>query len=577
MLIDTKEDFRTYLDLLTLQPEVAIDTETTGLWPFKGDELIGVSVYTPETGAAYFPFRHAVGRNLPVRELRQLRKVVDPKRQIGFNYKFDLEFLALEGWTPTESDIEDVMLAAHLMNENEPQGFHLKGLSDKYLGSNSSEEEKELTALLRERGLGKGDMRHLEPGLVAPYAAKDAELTFRLRDFYLPHLREWELYDLWQEVNRYMLLTLKMETFGVKVDTRLIRRQMKEAVGHLATAQAELEKLAGYPINANSPKQVQAFMGMTSCTADILERIMENGHPKAEAAQAILHCRGWAKLVGSYHEPYLQLIDDEDVLHPSFKLHGTVSGRLSCTNPNLQAVAKTNDVFKVRDLFIARPGYTLVSADYNQAEMRLASHYAHEENMAALLRAGADIHSATADKLGIPRDAAKRINFGVIYGLGARGLSETLHISQAQAAEYLRLYHQEYPGFRVLYRKAETTGENRGYIRLFTGRVRRYNSTTSPSHKAMSNLIQGGVAEMMRLALQRLDRELADTGARILLQIHDDIIFEVPKDELKAVLPRIKGVMEDQPFSVPMPVDVKYGHRWGKMRKWKVGVKRGKR
>jgi DNA polymerase-1 len=283
----------------------------------------------------------------------------------------------------------------------------------------------------------------------------------------------------------------------------------------------------------------------------------------------VLEYRGWTKVNSTYYEAYLNTwCDHNGVIHPNLSLIGTISGRLSSFDPNLQAVPRYTKVYKVKDVFTARPGYVLVSADYSQAEIRWGTHYAREENMAQNLLQGLDIHSVTADALNIPRDAAKRINFGIIYGIGKKSLAKQLRIPEEKAGEYLSLYHGMYPGFRRLYNRAENAATERGYIRMFTGRIRRYDAY-NPTHKASSNLIQGAVAEMMRLAILRLGDLLADTDTHMLLQIHDQILFEVPEYRLRQILSVIRDGMENFlpgfELMVPMKVDIKVGKSWGQM------------
>jgi DNA polymerase-1 len=224
-------------------------------------------------------------------------------------------------------------------------------------------------------------------------------------------------------------------------------------------------------------------------------------------------------------------------------------------------------VFKVKDVFIARSGYTMVSMDYKQAEMRLASFYAEEETMANLIRNGEDIPSSTAKTLGIPRDAAKRINFGVIYGIGADSLSETLRIPRPTAAGYLKQYHNLYPGFRRLMNACESYANNHSFIRMWTGRKRHYDRA-NPTHKAMSNLVQGGVAEIMRVTILKLAPVVRDLQGYMLLQVHDNVVFEIPDENVMTAIPILKSIMEDMPFDPAMVVDVSYGKRWGEMQEW---------
>lgn len=597
MLIDcVNEEYWRFLEAVSRVDEVAVDCETTGLDIWKGDRICGVAIYHPEIGAAYLPFRHGEGRNLPPDRLQDVWRVLQGKKLVNHNIKFDVEVMWLDGFGLPER-VEDTMLAAHLMNENEykrnEQGrviyrsggkpatdYSLAALAQKYLGQADTKDQ--MDEILKARGLGKGDLWRLPPELVEPYAVGDVALAWQLRDFYVPYLRLWRLYDLWQEVNEYCLIIAKMEIRGMQLDRDLIHRYMAEARQMQEQVRYEIQQMAGWELNPNSPKQVQAWLGLPSTSRKYLDALMvmlPEDDPRRTSFDKLLEHRAWAKVNGTYYQPYLELCDEHGAIRPHFLLHGTVSGRLSCHEPNLQAVPRYSKVYKVKDVFVARPGYTMVSADYSQAEIRWGTHYAREQNMARNLLEGLDIHSVTAEMLNIPRDAAKRINFGIIYGIGAKSLAEQLLIPEEQAAEYLRRYHSLYPGFRALLRKAEQVAEERGYIRMFTGRVRRYDEH-SPARKASSNLIQGAVAEMIRLAVQKLDRLLAGTDSHMLLQVHDQIIFEIPQGREKELIPVIREGMErfsdyaDQ-LMVPMKVDISVGPSWGQMTEWKEGGTNG--
>ena len=588
VLVDrVDERYRALMERFEKAPELTIDVETTGLRIWHGDCICGIAVYDGEV-AAYFPFRHETGPNLPLERLEDFRRLIRGKTIVNHNIKFDMGAMWVDGF-PLPHRVEDSMLAAHLMNENEYKldalgrpirrsdghmatDYTLSNLAKKYLGQADSKDEME--QIMKERGLTKSSLWRLPPELVAPYAVGDVKLAKALRDFYVPHLKLWRLYDLWQEVNRYCIITAKMEIRGLQFDQDRIRQYMEEAEQMIEPALKEIQVLAGYEINPASPKQLQAWLGLDSTSKMALEEELMHlpeDHPKAVAIRKIQEYRGWAKVNSTYYQPYLELCDSNGVIHPNLLLHGTVSGRLSCVQPNLQAVPRYSKVYKVKDVFVARPGYVLVSADYSQAEIRWGTHYAREENMAANLLAGKDIHSAVAEELEIPRDAAKRINFGIIYGIGREALAKQLRIPVEKAAEYLQKYHERYPGFRRLYKRAEEVATERGYIRMFTGRVRRYDQY-NPTHKASSNLIQGAVAEMMRLAILWLDKLLGGWDTHMLLQIHDQIIFEVPEDKLFKVLPIIREGMENFlpgfELYVPMKVDIKYGLSWGQMTEW---------
>ena len=309
-------------------------------------------------------------------------------------------------------------------------------------------------------------------------------------------------------------------------------------------------------------------MGVSSSASEKLVELVDAGGDTAGKAKLVQEARGWLSVDSRYYTPYLNAMDSANTLHCSLNLIGTISGRLSCNNPNLQAVAKHTDVFKVKDVFVARPGYVMIQADYKQAEMRLVTHYTKDPVMKELIEQDADLHSATAERLGIPRNAAKRINFSVIYGIGYRKLAENLRVEQSVAKDYLEKYHALYPGFRKLLKQCEEYANAKGEIRMWTGRVRHFNVPEADTHKAMSNLIQGGVAEIVRVAISRLYPAIQDLGGRMLLQVHDSVMFEIPDDRLNEALPTIKTIMEDFDFVPRVGVDVEYGRSWGTFEKW---------
>ena len=572
-MLVTVDNFTDVIGRLQSAREIVVDLETTGLNPWGSDRLCGIAVLVGDE-SYYFPFRHACishtplfqgilddNINLPLDLLRVLGAELNrpDKVYVGYNYKFDLSFLAAEGITPPKM-IEDVMIAAHLVNENEPN-YRLKSLSDFYLDDDSSAEEKQLAAVLRSRKLtGKGDMWKLAPEEVAPYAEKDVILTRALRDFYLSALEEQELLDLWREYNNFSLAILDMEKQGIRIDPDRLNDYIEEA--EIAEQQqiSVIQEMAGKPINPASSQQMQDWLQVESTASGILEKLGKD----REDITALLQFRAWSKVRGTYYDRFAQSMDHRQVIHPNLRITGTVSGRLSCNNPNMQAIPRYNNVYKVKDVFVSSPGRTFVEADYSQAEIRVATHFARECNMAEILLKGVDMHSATAENIGIPRDIAKRLNFSVIYGVGARSLSENLDIPLKEARRYLGAYHRQYPGFKRLYNQAESVAEERGFIKMFTGRRRHYNDDArAPVHKASSNLVQGSVAEMVRTAITRL-HALKDKGVHMLLTVHDSILFEVDDNVLDWAIDRIRFVMEDQPWcSVKLPVDIKIGKRWG--------------
>lgn len=591
MLIDTPEKLEQIKPKLLACTDPCVDTETTGLSIFgnakrKRDVVIGISI-DDGTEAYYFPFRHAQGTNLPAECMEFFQRYLSDEHRTygGWNYNYDLHMMAFDGIN-IAPNFEDAMLAVHLLNENEPD-FKLKETSDRYhIGDGSLQEsileEKvfqecqklgiECSRSPRAENNTKSMMYILPPKDVEPYACDDVRLTRGILDMVKPALEHYGLYQIWKQINYYSYIITLMEHRGMHVDPDIISRYQVEAEEKYADSQRRLNEAAGFELNPNSSKKVCEFLHVSSSAAEKLEEVIDAGGRDAENAKLVQEARGWKSVDSRYYTPYLQSMDDNNILHCSLNLIGTYTGRLSCSNPNLQAVAKHTEVFKVKDVFTARPGYIMCQADYKQAEMRLVTHYTKDPLMKELIEKDADLHSETANRLGIPRQAAKRLNFSVIYGIGAKHLSESLRVDFGVAKDYLEKYHGLYPGFRKLMYQCEDFAKEYGYIQMWTGRLRHFNVPEADPHKAMSNLIQGGVAEIVRVAISRLFPAMTDIGAKMLMQVHDSIIFEIPEDQINVALPTIKLIMEDFDFDPKPGVDIECGYSWGLFQKWDGGI-----
>lgn len=588
MLIDTVEKLEEIKPSLLSCMNPTVDVETTGLSIFgsesrKKDMVIGYAIHDGNE-AYYLPFRHKQGNNLPGECIWFLRKYLsNPNRTYGgWNYNYDLHMMETSDLISIAPNFEDAMLALHLINENEPN-FKLKDVADRYgIGDGSLQEsilEEKVFEECQKLGLEcskspraanntKSMMYVLPPSEVEPYACDDVRLTRQLLEMLIPALKSFGLYEIWKQINYYSYIICQMEHIGMRIDPDTIHRYKEEAVEHFNNAQKRLNDAAGFELNPNSPKKVCAFLGVQSSAAEVLQNLIDAGGKDGENAKLVQEARGWKSVDSRYYTPYLQAMDSDYNLHCSLNLIGTYTGRLSCSNPNLQAVAKSTEVFKVKDVFVARPGYIMIQADYKQAEMRLVTHYTKDPLMKELIENNADLHSETANRLGIPRQAAKRLNFSVIYGVGAKSLAENLRVDFHVAKDYLEKYHGLYPGFRKLLYKCEDFAKENGYIEMWTGRLRHFNVPQADPHKAMSNLIQGGVAEIVRVAISRLFPAMRDIGGRMLMQVHDSIMFEVPENQINVALPTIKNIMEDFDFD-PLPgVDIEYGYSWGTFKKW---------
>lgn len=587
MLIDTPEKLEQVKPFLLACTDPCVDTETTGLSIFGNaerarDTVIGISIDDGHD-AYYFPFRHKQGDNLPDECMEFFREYLsDPNRTYGgFNYNYDLHMMAFDG-VQIAPNFEDAMLAVHLLNENEPD-FKLKGISDRYhIGDGSLQESiledkvfeecqrlgVECSKSPRAANNTKSMMYVLNPADVEPYACDDVRLTRGLLNLVRPALEHFNLFKIWKQLNYYSYIICLMEHRGMHIDSEMIEKYRVEAVDRLADAQRRLNDAAGFELNPNSSKKVCEFLGVKSSAAETLVDVIDAGGKDAANAKLVQEARGWKSVDSRYYTPYLNAMDFKGDLHCSLNLIGTYTGRLSCSNPNLQAVAKHTDVFKVKDVFTARPGCIMIQADYKQAEMRLVTHYTKDPLMKELIENDADLHSETANRLGIPRQAAKRLNFSVIYGIGAKHLSESLRVELPVAKDYLEKYHGLYPGFRKLMYQCEDFAKEYGYIEMWTGRLRHFNVPEADPHKAMSNLIQGGVAEIVRVAISRLFPAITDIGGYMLMQVHDSIIFEVPECQINVALPTIKLIMEDFEFDPKPGVDIECGYSWGLFQKW---------
>lgn len=557
----------------TATGRLVLDTETTGLYTWHGARLCGISVAVPPARRKhcyYFPFRHEPGGNLSKDRMLQLFYILHRTKTLtGWNSnKFDMHMLSADGFRVPDY-AEDVMLMLHLLNENEKWlggSYELKVAAAKYIDPNARKAELVLVNRLADLGLGKGDMWKLHPKEVEEYANDDVFYTERLREEMHEDLDEWGLREIWQEVNRYALMSRRMEARGMLVDMDLLQKYEKEAQEMKDKWEKKIiRESRGQVKNVRSNPQLAKWLGVKSTAKEVLETM------KGKGPEMLRTFRQWDRVLTAYYQAYLKRVDSNGVLHPNIKLHGTVSGRPSAEDPNMQAVPRQTEIYKVKDIFIARPGFSLISGDYSQMELRFGAHYAQDEFLIDAFKTKKNVHRMTAEDLGIEYFEAKQVNFAVLYGTGAAGLAEQLGCSIAVAEDFLQKAHRLHPNYRPLYRQAEKHARHHAYIRLWTGRVRRYNMPKPYKwhHKALSNLIQGGVAEVLRHAIMRLDgMNMRDT--HLLLQVHDQLLMETPKKRLRLTLDTMRQEMtRDFPFSVPFVVDFKTGNRWGTLKEEK--------
>jgi len=566
------------LERISRQDTLALDTETTGLGTFTGDKVCGVAVGT-HTERMYFPFRHADGANLSGNRLRQLVKAVSGKTLRGFHLRFDVEMMYNEG-LPIPPRLEDALIAALMMNENEPT-FALKwsknrgrGLAPKYLGADSISNERAFTQMMQDHGLTKGDIYKLRPEQVADYACDDLILPDRLLDeVYRPGLVEWKLGSLFMEMNDYQRLLIEMEIGGVPIDRAVVDRALMDGETQRAEVTEQILRIAGYPLNPNSWKQVAAACGTPNAQEETLAR---SGHP---LAQLITTYKVLTKRDSTYLQRFIDFSDSKGVLHTQLNLTaneqgqgGTRSARLSGSQPNLQAMPKpkTNALYApCRQAVRAPEGFSIVEADYSQMEVRLAGHYAQEPRLFEAFAESRDLYQEAADALRITRQESKILFLAIQYGAGVWKIAEMLGIDEDEAKSLRNRWHAQFPRIRVLMERLQDIAKTQKCIRLWTGRVGHFDGATkganckSPYYTGWNRLIQGAGAEMIRTAMMRLRESFQGSDARMILQVHDSIVFLVPTHLLRDVLPIIRRCMEDFPqFDIPMKVEIKAGPTW---------------
>lgn len=591
MYINNKKDLQDLTRLIADQNIIVIDVETSGLNAYQGDQIIGVAVYLPSHDLSYYvSVRHPDSKldlNLYQKFLDELGHV---PLQIGFNYKFDLHFL-LNDDMPLPDKVEDVMIAAHTLNENEQlsNGGKIKGaytldrLALKYLGVGKDETALNEAAKAI-KAHPKKEMYKLPGDLVAAYAEQDVRVTWGLREFYAKGLAKWSQQEYVDLRNEFLLKSLvRMERNGILVDPVVIQSMRdeilpeKEAIEKEIAAIAAQHNLEGF--NPGSPAQLLALLKLrgnkvSGTGKDILENLSD------PLAKLVLKYRVLQKADTTYYEPYTRLTDENNRLHTSFNML-IVTGRLSSSGPNLQQIPRDSRDYAVKKVFKPTEGYTLFQIDYKQLELRLAVYYAGEKRMQAMFADGTDMHQYTADQLGVSRYQGKTGNFSFLYGMGATTGAVKLGTNKEHASEIIEGWHALYPAFRraskeyeqlsKLGRNPEGGPGNFQYIRLPNGKIRHFHEYAYygqyPNYTAWNAFIQGIAANMItEQSILNVCTVFADNEIfRPLVTVHDSFIFEVKDECVDQIVPEVIRIMTDwRGFNPPMAVDVEYSKiSWG--------------
>jgi len=584
---------------------VSIDTETTGLDNQTAD-LVGLCLATEPGRACYIPVGHTTGEGdllggglvegqLPIREvLDALKPMLEDKSilKIGHHIKYDLGLLARYGIAL--APIDDTILLTYALDGAR---FNTLGeLGEHWLG-HAGIDIKELL------GTGKSQKTFAAVPIDAAtrYAGEDADLTLRLWTVLKPRLPAENMTALYETLERPLAPVLaRMEGRGIAIDRQMLSRLSGDFAQRAAGLEAFAHELAGEKFNLGSPKQLGDIlfgkMGLPGGTktktgawatgAGVLEDLADKeGVP---LAKVILDWRGLTKLMGTYTDALPTYINARTGrVHTTYSQHSVLTGRLSSNDPNLQNIpVRTEDGRKIRKAFVASPGHKLISADYSQIELRVLAHIADIQALKDAFEEGLDIHAMTASEMfGVPvegmpsevRRRAKAINFGIIYGISAFGLANQLGIERSEAGDYIKTYFERFPGIQDYMAEQRRKVKTDGFVETIFGRKVSFPNALSSNpaersfvERASINApIQGSAADIIRRAMIRMEPALkaTKTNAEMLLQVHDELIFEVPEDGVEAAIPVIVKTMEgaSEPavrLSVPIKVDAHAAHDW---------------
>jgi DNA polymerase-1 len=590
--VDTPEALDTLVDQLRALKRFCLDTETTALDPLRAD-LVGIALSWNEGEAHYIPVRGPGGE--PTLDqavaLEALRPILaDPDvEKVGQNLKYDLLVLERAG-IEVAGPITDTMVLSYLLESGE-RNHNLDQLSERLL-------DHKMIPITDLIGKGKTEKRMDEVPIarVAEYAGEDADATWRIEAILTPKVREEGLWPLYADLERPLIHVLaRMERTGVTVDVGLPQRLSSEFADRVATIEREVHELAGRPFNLGSAAQLRQILfeelklpvsqktpgGEPSTAQEVLEELAAI-HP---LPRLLIQHRQLSKLKGTYLDALPELVHPADGrVHASFNQVVAATGRLSSSDPNLQNIpVRTEDGRQIRQAFVpGEPVWSLLTADYSQIELRIMAHFSKDPALTRAFEADHDIHAAVASRIfGVPesqvdaskRRVAKTVNFGVIYGLSAFGLAARLGISQAEATTFIEAYFKEYEGVDTFITSILESALATGRVETILGRRRAINGIKNTGGRvrnlaertAINTVIQGSAADLIKRAMIHVDRRLQEEGspARMLLQIHDELVFECPDHEVRGLARLVEREMTTAlNLDVPLKVDLAAGPNW---------------
>ena len=588
---------------------VALETRTNSLDPMQAT-LCGLSLAVAPNEACYIPLAHRTGGDGgtgglfsgPIAPdqieeraaLTSLKPLLEDQGvlKVGNDLKYDLQIFALRDIELAPCD--DTMLMSYVVDSGR-SSHGVDQLAQRYFDHATID----ANAIL---GSGKSRISFdcVQIDKAAEYAAEQADMVLRLWHVLKPRMAAEHTATVYETLERPLVPVLaRMERRGISIDREVLSRLSGEFAQRAAALEAEIQTLAGEPLNPGSPKQLGDILfgkfglpggtktktGQWSTGARVLDDLAEQGHP---LPRKILDWRQVSKLKSTYTDALPGYVDARTHrVHTSYALAATPTGRLSSSEPNLQNIPIRNEEGrKIRRAFVATEGRKLVSADYSQIELRLLAEIADIPQLKNAFREGLDIHAMTASEMfgvpvkGMPADVrrrAKAINFGIIYGISAFGLANQLGIEREEAGAYIKKYFERFPGIRAYMDETKASAKKNGYVLTLFGRKCHYPEIAHSNasirafneRAAINARLQGTAADIIRRAMVRMDAALAKKKlrAQMLLQVHDELVFEVPDDEVEATLPVVKKVMEEAPMpalslAVPLAVDARAAHNW---------------
>ena len=576
---------------------VAVDTETNSLNPHEAN-LVGISLSYDSGVACYIPLEHATEKVLEKEiVLKKLKNILEDKsiKKIGQNIKFD--YIIFLRNKIKLNPMEDTMLMSYALDAGRHR-HNMDNLSAVHLNYKTLS-FKDVT------GSGKNQISFdkVPIKLATQYAAEDADVTFRLYNLFKERLDQEKLLKIYELFEKPMVsLLAQMEIEGIKVDSNFLVELSKKFNNKIKKLEKEIFKESKKEFNIGSPKQLGEVLynelkiaalkktkkGGFATSAGVLEDLAFKGH---KLPKIVLDWRQLTKLKNTYTDTLPEHSNIEtNRVHTSFLLAATTTGRLASSEPNLQNIPiKTEDGKEIRKAFVAKKNHSLISADYNQIEMRILADIADVKELKKAFKNNEDIHSLTAsqvfnislDKINDEmRRKAKAINFGIIYGISQYGLAKQISVSNQEASEFLKSYFNKFSEIKDYMNTTINFCRKSGYVNNIFGRRchitgindKNYNVRNFQERAAINAPIQGAAADIMRLAMIKINRMLGKESGyktKMLLQIHDELIFEAPKDEIEKIIPEIKQNMTDvsdsehHQFSIPLTVDIKSGNNWG--------------